>query len=371
VAYAIPVNEPTIGARELDYVSECLRSGWVSSAGRFLEAFESAWASYCGRAHGVAVSSGTAALDVAMASCNLTAGDEVIMPAFTIISCAQAVLRAGAKPVLVDCDPDTWCMDVDGAEKKLTSRTRAIMPVHIYGHPVDMEPLLEFADKHGLLVVEDAAEAHGAEYHGRRCGSFGDASCFSFYANKIVTTGEGGMVLTDSREVADHARSLRNLCFGARRRFVHDELGFNYRMTNVQAAIGLAQVERIDDTVARKRAIAQAYTTGLQSLRCLQLPVERPGTRNVYWMYGVVLRDEVDFDAERLAQELSDRGIATRPFFVGMHEQPALRRMGLFPNDRHEVTERLSRRGLYLPSGTALAFEDVEIVCEAVREVLA
>ncbi len=365
----VPVNEPFVGERELEYVGECIRSGWISSAGRFLEAFEHSWAEYCGRAYGVAVSSGTAALDVAMTACELNPGDEVILPAFTIISCAQAVVRAGSTPVLVDCDPETWCMDVGEVARKVTSRTRAVMPVHIYGHPVDMGALEEVADRFGLMVVEDAAEAHGAEYAGRRCGSFGDVSCFSFYANKIVTTGEGGMVLTDSAVLAERARSLRNLCFRNDRRFVHHELGFNYRMTNVQAAIGLAQVERVDATVTRKREIARAYSCGLQAVSELQLPVELPGVKNVYWMYGVVLRDGMDMDATAFAKELARRGVDTRPFFVGMHQQPVFRRMGLFCDETYPVTERLSERGLYLPSGTALTMEDVEVVCRAVREV--
>jgi len=352
-------------------VTECLRTGWVSSAGRFLEAFEEAWARYCGRAFGIAVSSGTAALDVAMTCCALRPGDEVIVPAFTIISCVQAVLRAGATPVLVDCDSDTWCMSVADVRRKLSPRTRAIMPVHIYGHPVDMEPILALADLHGLRVVEDAAEAHGAEYHGRRCGGFGDLSCFSFYANKIVTTGEGGMVLTDNEEIARHARALRNLCFGTANRFVHEELGFNYRMTNVQAGIGLAQAERVDATVERKREIGRAYTSALSSVTALQLPIERPWAKNVYWMYGVVLRDDVGFDADEFAEQLAARGVGTRPFFVGMHEQPVFKQMGLFHGERYPVTEWLSRRGLYLPSGTALTLKDVATVCDAVRAVFA
>jgi len=367
----IPVNEPTVGEREVEYVSECLRTGWISSAGRFLEAFEQAWAAYCGRDFGVAVSSGSAALDVAVRCCRLDEGDEVIVPAFTIISCVQSILSAGATPVLVDCDPETWCMDIGDVERKLTSRTRAIMPVHIYGHPVDMEPLMELASSRGLRVIEDAAEAHGGEYRGRRCGSFGDASCFSFYANKIVTTGEGGMIVTDDEGIAEHARSLRNLCFQAGRRFIHEELGFNYRMTNVQAAIGLAQVERVETTVAHKRDIGRAYTEALSGVAALQLPVERSWARNVYWMYGVVLRDDVDLNADELAQRLKAHGVGTRPFFVGMHEQPVFARAGLFLGERHPVTERLSRRGLYLPSGTALTEDDVATVSAWVREVLA
>ncbi len=366
----IPVNEPVIGARERAYVEECLHSGWVSSAGRFIETFEDAWASYCGREHGVAVSSGTAALELAMLCCGLERGDEVIVPSFTIVSCLQAVLRCGATPVLVDCDRETWCMDVDEVVAKTTTRTRAVMPVHIYGHPVDMAPLLEHAQRRGLTIVEDAAEAHGAEYHGRRCGGFGEVSCFSFYANKIVTCGEGGMILSDDAALAVHARSLRNLCFEPDRRFVHRELGFNYRMTNLQAAIGLAQCESIAETLAHKRAIGQAYLENLGGIAGLQLPVERPGVRNVYWMFGVVLDDDVDMDATEFARRLRKRNVDTRPFFVGMHEQPIFAEMGLFAGERYPVTECLSRRGLYLPSGAALTADQIASVCAAVLEVL-
>jgi perosamine synthetase len=367
----IPVNEPTVGLRELEYVTECLSTGWISSAGRFIEAFEEAWAAYCDRRFGIAVANGTAALDVALRCCRLQPGDEVIMPSFTIISCAQAVVGAGATPILVDCDPETWCMDPGQVDAKLSARTRALMPVHIYGHPAEMAPLLALAEENGLAMVEDAAEAHGATYGGRRCGSFGDLSCFSFYANKIVTTGEGGMVLTDDETLATHARSLRNLCFGAGRRFVHEEIGFNYRMTNVQAAIGLGQVERVDEVVARKREVGRLYTEGLSGVAGLQLPVERASVTNVYWMYGVVLRDDTGLDAKEFARRLAECGVGTRPFFVGMHQQPVFLKRGLFRDERYPVTERLSRMGLYLPSGTTLTDGDIQIVCEAVRKVLA
>jgi perosamine synthetase len=291
------------------------------------------------------------------------------MPSFTIISCALAAIYNDAVPVLVDADPETWCMDVDRIEAKVTQRTRAIMPVHVYGHPVDMDAIEEVASRHGLAVVEDAAEAHGAEYGGRKCGSFGDLSCFSFYANKIVTTGEGGMVLTDDDGLAALARSKRNLCFDARRRFVHEDLGFNFRLTNVQAAIGVGQLERIDATVARKREVAAAYTRGLAGLP-LQLPAEKSGAKNVYWMYGIVLDDEVDFDAGTFAARLCERGVETRPFFAGMHEQPVLRKRGLFAGESYPVTDRISRRGLYLPSGQAITDEQVAEVISAVRDVL-
>src|SRR5262245_24517813 len=317
----IPVNEPSLGEQETAYVTECVRTGWVSSAGRFINQFEARWAAYCGRRYGIAVSNGTTALQLAVACLGLKPGDEVIMPTFTILSCALAVIYNGGVPVLVDCDSTTWCMDVTQIEKKITPRTRAVMPVHIYGHPVDMDPVLNLTEKHGLAIIEDAAEVHGAEYLSRRntnhsvwrrCGSFGQLSCFSFYANKLITTGEGGMVLTDDPRLADRARSLRNLCFQADRRFHHEELGFNFRLTNMQAALGLAQLERIDEIVARKRWIGQEYNHRLSGVNGLQLPVEEPWAQNVYWMYGVVLSEETGMDASVFARRLKERGVETR-----------------------------------------------------------
>lgn len=375
----IPVNEPLLGPRESEYVMECLRTGWISSAGRFIEQFEEQWSHYCNRRHGVSVSNGTAALQVAMRALDLRPGDEVIMPSFTIISCALAVMDVGAKPVLIDSDPDTWCMDVRQVEERLTSRTRAIIPVHIYGHPVDMEPLLDIAERHGLYVIEDAAEAHGAECQldrasaapmWRRCGSFGTVSCFSFYANKLITTGEGGMVLTDDPRLAERLRMLRNLCFLTGRRFYHEELGYNFRLTNMQAAMGLAQLERIDEIVARKRVIGKQYNESLHGIPGLQLPSEQAWARSVYWMYGVVLDKETCLDADKFARRLHEYEIETRPFFLGMHEQPALRRKGLFVGEHYPVAERLARQGLYVPSGLALTDAQLERVCTAIREVL-
>jgi perosamine synthetase len=375
----IPVNEPALGDKELEYVSDCVRTGWVSSSGRYIDEFEKSWAAYCGRRHGIAVSNGTTAIQLAVSCLELEPGDEVIMPTFTIISCALAVIYNGGIPVLVDSDPTTWCMDVDAIEKRITPRTRAIMPVHIYGHPVDMDAVTRLAERHGLSIVEDAAEVHGAEYlSGRggahptwkRCGSFGSISCFSFYANKLITTGEGGMLLTDDDDIAEQARSLRNLCFQPGRRFFHERLGFNFRITNLQAALGLAQVGRMEEIVARKRWMGAEYTRGLVNLPCLQLPAERPWARNVYWMYGVVLHESTGLDALQFAQALKERGVETRPFFLGMHEQPAFHQRGLFLKEHYPVAETLARRGLYLPSGLALTEAQLARTCEAVREVL-
>jgi len=375
----IPVNEPRLDGRELEYVTECLKTGWISSAGRFIGEFEESWAAYCGRGYGVAVCNGTVALQLAVAALDLGPGDEVIMPAFTIISCAMAIVYQGAVPVLVDADPAIWCMDVAKVEARITPRTRAIMPVHMYGHPVDMDPLLDLAEKHGLAIIEDAAEAHGAEYlsrrgpepEWRRCGSFGDLSCFSFYANKLVTTGEGGMVVTDDEALAKRLRLLRNLAFSPEQRFLHKELGFNFRLTNLQAAIGLAQVERIGETIERKRRIGTRYLEALASLPVIRIQAERPWARSVWWMNGLVLAKESGYTAVSLAKELATLGVETRPFFLGMHRQPALRDRGLFDGETYPVTEELADMGLYLPSGVGLTEEQQETVIAAMKQVFA
>jgi perosamine synthetase len=380
MSVVIPVNEPALGSREMEYVAECLKTGWISSAGHFIEEFEQKWANYCGMKYGIAVSNGTTALQVAVRSLDLEAGDEVIMPTFTIISCALAVVECGAIPVLVDADPTTWCMDVSQIEAKITPRTRAIMPVHIYGHPVKMDPIFELACKYNLKIVEDAAEVHGAEYLSNfekqepawiKCGGMGHISCFSFYANKLITTGEGGMVLTSDPQLAEKVRSLRNLCFRPERRFYHTELGYNYRLTNIQAAMGLAQLERFDQILEKKRWMGREYTKRLSGLASLQLPIEQSWARHVYWMYGLVLDESKGMDAKEFAKRLRDAGVETRPFFLGMHEQPVFHERGLFVNERYPVAERIARQGLYLPSGLALSESQLDEACLAVRKVLA
>ena len=375
----IAVNTPLIGEREEEYVLRALRSGWISSAGPFVEEFEERWASYCDRRYGIAVSSGNAALQLAVEALRLEAGDEVIIPTFTIISCALAVVYAGGRPVPVDADPRNWTMDPAAVEAAITPRTRAIMAVHMYGHPVAANALQDIASRHGLALLEDAAEAHGAEYlsgHGsearwRRCGSLGQISVFSFYANKPVTTGEGGMLLTDDESLARHARSGRNLCFAPGQRFVHEELGHNFRFTSLQAALGLAQIERIEDIVARKRAIAARYLERLAGLPGVQLPVQETWARSIYWMFGLVLEDAALPDAAGFATTLAARGIETRPFFRGMHAQPALLRRGLVEAGAFPVADHLTERGLYLPSGLGLSDAQIDTVCLAVEGALA
>ncbi len=351
----IPVNEPLLDGNEQRYLAECLDTGWISSEGPFVARFEQAFAARVGRKHGIAVTNGSAALDAAVAALRLGPGDEVILPTFTIISCAAAIVRAGATPVVVDCDPRTWNLDTTQIEARISPRTRAILPVHLYGLPVDMDPVLALAARHGLAIIEDAAEAIGQTYRGRPCGSFGDLSTFSFYPNKHITTGEGGMIVTDDDHLAARCRSLRNLCFQPGKRFVHEELGWNLRMTNLQAALGLAQLEQLDRNLERKREMGRRYDALLADIPGLQRPLPRTDfADNLYWVYGVVLDEAVAFDAEEAMRRLGRLGIGTRPFFWPMHEQPVLRRMGWFGEVACPVAERIARRGFYIPSGLAL-----------------
>jgi len=367
----IPVNEPLLDGNEKKYLLECIETGWISSEGPFIKQFENKFAARVGRKHAIAVTNGTAALDASVDALGIGVGDEVILPAFTIISCITQIIRSGATPVLVDSDPLTWNMDVTQIEAKITPRTKAIMVVHIYGLPVDMEPVLDIAKRYGLKIIEDAAEMHGQTYRGKPCGSFGDISTFSFYPNKHITTGEGGMIVTDDDELAETCRSLRNLCFQPQKRFVHERLGWNLRMTNMQAALGLAQLERLNEFVVCKRAMGALYTELLKDLPDVQLALAKTDyAENIYWVFGLVLNDDVPFDAEEAMRRLSAKGIGTRPFFWPMHEQPVLQRKGLFDAERYPVAERLARRGFYLPSGLALTDEQIERSADAVKEII-
>jgi len=367
----IPVNEPLLCGNERQYVLSCIESGWLSSEGMFVEQFERRFAEKVARRHGIAVCNGTAALETAVAALDLEPGSEIIVPTFTIISCVAAILRRGCVPVLVDCDPATWNMDPEFVEARITSKTKAIMVVHLYGLPADMAPLLGIARRYGLFVIEDASQMIGQTYDGSPCGSFGDISTFSFYANKVVTTGEGGMIVASDDRLARRCRDLRNLCFSSGRRFVHEELGYNFRMTNLQAALGLAQLERMEDAVYRKREMGRHYTRLLSGVPGLQLPVPSTGyADNIYWVYGIVLADSLPFDADAAMHALAERGIGTRPFFWPMHEQPVFLKAGLFSGEAYPVAERIARRGYYVPSGLALTGEQRERVCEALDEII-
>lgn len=377
----IPVNQPLLDGNEGRYLQECIDSGWISSEGPFIGRFEAGMAACAGRRYAVAVANGTAALELAVASLQLEPGSVVVLPTFCIISCAAAVVRNSCLPLFVDADPLTWNLDLDRLAELLAEeigrrgnrKIKAIMAVHTYGLPVDMDRLLNLADQYGLAVIEDAAEMHGQMCRGRACGSYGDLSVFSFYPNKLVTTGEGGMVLTDDPRLAERCRSLRNLCFQPEKRFVHDELGYNFRMSNLQAAVGVAQLERLEQFVRRKRRIGEQYDASLAGGDLLQRPLRHTDyAENIYWVYGVVLKDSVSLDAAAMMERLAARGIASRPFFWPMHEQPVFRRMGVLSdgNGCHPVAERLARRGFYLPSGLALTDEQIATVAETLLDEL-
>ena len=368
----IPVNEPLLNGNEKKYLAECIDTGWISSEGPFIKKFEEQFAKKVNRDYAIAVANGTLAIDGAIQSLNISTGDEVILPTFTIISCVLQIVRNGAIPVLVDCDPTTFNIDVNQVEAKITHKTKAIMIVHIYGLPVDIDPILELAKKYNLKVIEDAAEMHGQTYKGTPCGSFGDISTFSFYPNKHITTGEGGMIVTNDPVLAERCQSLRNLCFQPQKRFYHEELGWNMRMTNLQAAVGVAQLERLDEFVIKKREMGKLYNQLLEDLsEWLQLPVAKMEyAENIYWVYPVILKDKVKKNAVTIMKKLSDTGIGTRPFFYPLHLQPALQQLGLFANESHPVAEKITEYGFYIPSGLALTTSQIEKVAKSIREVI-
>lgn len=363
----IPVNTPSLNGNEKKYLNECIDTGWISSEGPFIKKFEELMAAKVGRKFGIAVSNGSVALDAAVIAAGIEKGDEVIMPTFTIISCAAAIVRAGAIPVVVDSDAKTWNIDVNKIEEKITPKTKAIMVVHIYGFPVEMDAVLGLCKKYNLILIEDAAEMHGQTYKGKPCGSFGNVSTFSFYPNKHITTGEGGMIMTDDEKIADKCRSLRNLCFIPEKRFYHEELGFNFRMTNMQAALGLAQLEQLDEFVKRKRIMGNYYNQRFSKLKNIHiLPAYTDYAENIYWVYGIVTENEkIVTNATKF---LADHGIGTRPFFWCMHEQPVFHKMGWFKNESYPIAEKIARNGFYIPSGLGLTEKDMEIVADKVVE---
>lgn len=367
----IPVNEPLLDGNEKKYLCECIDTGWISSEGPFVKEFEQKMSASAGRKYGIAVSNGTAALEVAVQALKIGEGDEVIMPTFTIISCAMAVTKVGAVPVLIDSDLHTWNMNTDEIEAKITSKTKAIMMVHLYGLPVEVDKILALANKYNLKVIEDAAEMHGQTYNGRPCGSFGDISIFSFYPNKHITTGEGGMVVTDDAELMERCRLLRNLCFKKDARYVHDEISDNYRFTNLQAAIGLAQLERLDEFVKRKREMGKYYTEALKDVRGLMLPVQHMDyAENIYWVYGLVLNNNIQIDNRKMQKLLTEEGIGSRTFFWCMHEQPVYQKKGMFQDEHYPNAEYLARKGFYIPSGLALTKEQMDRVIEKVTKIM-
>ena len=360
----IPIAEPSLGEEELNNVVEAVKSGWISSKGKFIPEFEENFAHYCGMKHGVATCNGTVALHLALAALGIGLGDEVIVPTLTFIATANAVKYTGAEPVFVDSHPDYWCIDPEKIEQMITARTKAIIPVHLYGHPCDMDPIMDVAKRHNLYVIEDAAEAHGAQYKGRKVGSFGDIACFSFYGNKIITTGEGGMCVTNSKQLAERMRILRDHGMNPHRRYWHDVVGFNYRMTNMQAAVGVAQLSKVDKFVEKRREIAGLYSSRLNGIEGIVLSPEMPWAKHVYWMYSILVQDNFGIDRDELMNRLELKGVETRPLFYPVHMMP--------PHKKSEsiaVAEELSRKGVSLPSSINLTAEQVKYVADVIREV--
>ena len=363
----IPVFDPDIGEDEVEAVAAAVRAGEISgSFGQAIPGFEQDLAGYVGAKHGVSCSNGTTALQLAVAAAGLGPGDEVLVSASTHVATALAIVAAGAVPVAVDSERVTGNLDLDLVEGLVNERTKAIMPVHLFGHPVDMDRLMEIASEHDLLVIEDAAEAHGAEVRGRKAGSFGHMACFSFYANKIVTTGEGGMVLTSDDELAARMRDLRNL--GRQEpRFVHHELGFNFRMTGYQAAMGRVQMAKIEESVEARRALARAYTERLGELPGIRTPIELDWARNVFWMYAIVVEDEYPLSRDELMKALAAEAIETRTSFYPLNLQPALRALANHRETECPVAENLWARGMYLPSSNKLGDAEVDRITGSIR----
>jgi len=366
----IPLSRPFLDKEETEHVLSALSNGAISGLyGKYIGEFEKEFSKYSQCSYGIATSSGTAALHLALASLGIGDKDEVLVSSFTNMATAFAILYQGARPVPVDIEPDTLNINPKLIESKITDKTKAIMVVHIYGHPVDMDPILAVAKKHGLYVIEDAAEAHGALYKDRKMGSLGDIGCFSFYANKIITTGEGGMLTTNKTEIADKARSLKSLAFGTGNKFMHKDIGFNYRMTNLQAAIGCAQLKKIDEIIDKKRRIARYYNENLGAIPGLQLPVEKKYARNVYWMYHVVLHKEFGLPREVVMKKLKVYGIETREAFVPYSMQKIFIKRGWARGDECPVANYVAKNGFYIPSGPLLDKKELEYIVKKIKHI--
>lgn len=357
----IPVAEPNLDGNELKYVMDCVKTGWISSMGDYVIKFEKSFSKYCGVKYGIAVANGTVALHTALEALGIKKGDEVIIPSLTFVATANAVKYTGAKPVFIDSEPRTWNIDPEKIEEKITSRTKAIIPVHLYGHPCDMDRIKEVAEKYNLAVIEDAAEAHGAEYKGKKIGSLSTISCFSFYGNKILTTGEGGMCLTNNEKLAEKMRQLKDHGMSAERRYYHLQVGYNYRLTNIQAAIGLAQLEKLDKTIEIKRKNVQLYNSLLKDIKGITLPIEESWAKNVYWLYSILIEKDYKLKRDELMLKLKNEGIETRPFFIPLHKMPYMDEGLKLP-----IAEKTSEKGVSLPSSTKLTKEQIEKVCEII-----
>lgn len=363
----VPVAAPKLSGKEAEYVLDCVRSSWISSQGKYVTRFEEGFSRYCGARYGVSTSSGTTALHLALATLDLKPGDEVIIPSFTMIATANSVTYTGATPVLVDSEPNYWNIDVAKIKEKITERTKVIMPVHTYGHPCDMDAIIDLAHDHGLYVVEDAAEAHGAEYKGRRVGGLVDMGCFSFYANKIITTGEGGMIVTNNEELAKKAANLRAHAFSEDMHFWHRYVGFNYRLSSLQAAVGVAQLEKIDEYVDSRRRNAAYYNKLLSEIEGITLPPEAEWAKNVYWMYSILIDQGFGMSRDEFMARLEKLGVETRTFFYPIHIQPIY--SGRYREESFPVADELSKKGVNLPSGNNLSKGEIEYVVSCIKEV--
>ena len=365
-----PVSIPHISKKDINFVNKTLIKGWISSNGPEVIKFEKNFSKYVDRKYSVAVSNGTAALEIAVKALGIKKNDEVLIPNFTIISNALAVLRQYAKPVPIDCNLDDWNIIISDIEKKITNKTKAIIVTHIYSFPNDMDKILKICKKKKIFIIEDAAEVLGLNYKNKRCGSFGDISTFSFYANKQVTTGEGGMISVNSLQLYKKCCSLRNLCFGRSNRFDHDDLGWNYRMTNIQAALGLSQLKNIKYIVNKKMNIGRCYFQKLKNNKNLQiLPPSNLFAKNIYWVVGIVIKKK-KIIASKLTKKLAKYGIQTRPFFWPMHEQTIFKKMNMFRNKKFPNSSYISRYGIYLPSYIKLKKKDIDYISSVISKIL-
>lgn len=361
-----PVNSFEVTQKDIEKVVEVLKLGLISGDTRVVREFEDKFASFLEVENAIAVNNGSSALDLAFTLAELNPGDEVILPSFTIASCLFPILRSGAIPIFVDCDIETWQMNINEVKDKITKKTRVILAVHTYGLAAEVSSLLDLCKDRNILLIEDCAEAHGLKYNGKFCGSYGDIATFSFYANKLVTTGEGGMLVIKNTELANKARKIRNLSFNSGRRFVHDELGWNYRLSSIQAALGISQIDRIEEYLLNRSKVAEKYRENLSSLPGLKWQaLENKGSRNIFWVHGVLFESSIYGNAQEVSIELSNAGIETRPFFYPLHLQPLLTKYNLEP-DNLPITEFISSQGVYLPGGNTLKLESVDLICDRI-----
>jgi perosamine synthetase len=361
--FSIPIAEPTFTDNEMKNVVECIETGWVSSKGKFISKFEEEFSRYCNVRNATSTCNGTVALHLALAALGIGLNDEVIIPDLTFVATASAIVYTGAKPVFADIDPKIWTIDPKQIEEKITKKTKAIIPVHLYGHPADMNPIMELARKHNLYVIEDAAEAHGAEYKHRKVGSIGDIGCFSFFGNKIITTGEGGMCITNNDDLINNMRMLKNHGMSPTKKYWHTTIGFNYRMTNIQAAIGSAQLEKIDKVIEIKRRNASLYNRLLREIDGLTFPKEEDWAKSVYWMYSIQIEKEFPISRDSLIIKLNENNIDSRPFFYPLHKMPPFK-----SNESYPVSEEISRKGISLPSSPNLTIRDIEYICNVIKK---